>query len=148
MKDPLFKHVYRLDGLITTVDAVHGEGQLDDHQEAVRQAAVADRVLITKMDLLGDEGAERLRERLHALNPGARVLEARFGQVDPGRLFDTGMFDAETKSLDVRRWLNEEAYAGGDHHDYVALQPNLDQPNQRLYPERAAGDHFRFASIK
>jgi len=132
MKDPLFKHVFRLDGLITTVDAVHGAGQLDDHQEAVRQAAVADRIVMTKSDLLSEGDAGALRERLQVLNPGAVILQASFGQVEPARLFDAGIFDAETKSLDVQGWLNEEAYAEANgapghahrHHDHGAVDVN------------------------
>jgi G3E family GTPase len=133
MKDPLFKHVFRLDGLITTVDAVHGEGQLDDHVEAVRQAAVADRILVTKIDLLGDAGADRLRERLLGLNPGARILEARFGQVEPDRLFDAGMFDADNKTVDVQRWLNEEAYTQGHDHDHGHVDVNRHDAHIRSF---------------
>jgi G3E family GTPase len=129
MRDPLFKHVFRLDGLITTVDAMHGEAQMDDHEEAVRQAAVADRILVTKTDLQSDAGVGRLRERLHGLNPGARILEARFGKVEPDRLFDTGIFDADSKTMDVQRWLNEEAYVDGEEsaaHDHDHDHGNVD----------------------
>jgi G3E family GTPase len=110
MRDPLFKHVYQLDGLITTVDAVYGDAQLDEHEEAVNQAAVADRLLITKTDLADTPTTARLHQRLRMLNPGATVIPALFGKVEPGVLFDTGFFDAATKSLHVQRWLNDAAY--------------------------------------
>jgi G3E family GTPase len=110
MRDPLFKHVYQLDGLITTVDAVYGDAQLDEHEEAVNQAAVADRLLITKTDLADAPASARLRQRLQTLNPGAAVIPVLFGKVEPSVLFDTGLFDARTKSLHVRRWLNDAAY--------------------------------------
>ena len=120
MRDPLFKHALRLDTLITTVDALHGSRQLDDHPEALRQAAVADSLLITKTDLADAEAVRALRARLQALNPGAHLITARFGQVSPRELFGQGFFDAEAKSSDVRRWLNEESYAhehAGHEHD-------------------------------
>ncbi|MFQ5935302.1 MAG: GTP-binding protein [Acidiferrobacterales bacterium] len=116
MRDPLFKHVYRLDGLITTVDAVHGSDQLDDHEEAVRQAAVADRLIVTKMDLTKAPDLDRLHERLHKLNPGATIISSEFGQVPPQRLFDSGLFDPKTKSVDVQHWLKEEAYESTGNH--------------------------------
>src|SRR5688572_1497334 len=71
MRDPLFKHAYRLEGLITTVDALHGEAQLDRHVEAMRQASIADRLIITKTDLAAPGALERLAARLADINPGA-----------------------------------------------------------------------------
>ncbi len=119
MRDPLFKHVYQLDGLITTVDAVYGDAQLDEHEEAVNQAAVADRLLITKTDLVDALKTAHLRERLQVLNPGAALIPVLFGRVEPGMLFDTGLFDAATKSLHVQRWLNDAAY-GADQRQHQA----------------------------
>ena len=110
MKDPLFRHSYRLESLVTTVDAVHGEGQLNAHQEAVKQAAVADRIIITKTDLADQSTVQSLRSRLTRLNPAAAIIPAQFGQVPPNRLFDVGLYDPKTKTIEVQRWLNEEAY--------------------------------------
>ncbi len=118
MKDPLFKHAYRLESLVTTVDGVYGEGQLDQHPEAVRQAAVADRIIITKTDLADETALESLARRLAELNPGARIIPAVQGQVSPNELFDVALYDPRTKTLDVQRWLNEDAYASPDAHDH------------------------------
>ncbi|MDP1691617.1 MAG: GTP-binding protein [Burkholderiaceae bacterium] len=118
VRDPLFKHVYRLDALVTTVDAVHGEAQLDRYTEAVRQAAVADRLVITKSDL-AEANVPRLRARLGALNPGAAIIVAVQGHVAPSRLFDAGPFDPRTKSADVQRWLNDEAYVHAGRHAHA-----------------------------
>ncbi len=73
MTDPVAAAAYRLDGIVTVVDAVNGAAHLDEQAEAVRQVAVADRLIISKADL-ADTAA--LRERLTALNPGAPVAEA------------------------------------------------------------------------
>jgi G3E family GTPase len=118
MQDPMLAEVYRLDGVIATVDAVNGMDQLDRQMESLKQAAVADRLVLTKCDLAPD--TKMLEERLHSLNPGAPILKAVSGQLDPHVLFDAGLYNPASKSLDVRRWLKEEAYtaAGDDHHDH------------------------------
>lgn len=113
MKDPLFKHSYRLESLVTTVDAIYGDQQLDAHPEAVRQAAVADRIIITKTDLATETSVGELRHRLARLNPGAVIITAQHGQVSPNRLFDASLYDPKTKTIEVQRWLNEEAYDPG-----------------------------------
>lgn len=118
MKDPLFKHAYSLESLVTTVDGLYGEGQLDDHPEAVKQAAVADRIIITKSDLSTPEVLESLKRRLADLNPGARVMSAVQGQISPNELFDVALYDPKTKILDVQRWLNEDAYIGEDEYEH------------------------------
>ncbi len=132
MEDPLFKHVYRLDGLITTVDAVHGYDQLDEHEEAVRQAAVADRLIITKSDLTDERATNLLRGRLHNLNPGASIFFAHFGQVEPKHLFDAGLFNPRTKSLNVQRWLNDVAYDSTERHGHDQEQIDVNRHDEHI----------------
>jgi G3E family GTPase len=115
ISDPLVAQRFVLDGVVTTVDAVNGAGTLDRQPEAVKQAAVADRLLLTKTDLAAD-GAAALKARLAALNPAAPMVEVAHGQIDPALLFGLGFFDPQTKSVDVRRWLNDEAFADGHAH--------------------------------
>ena len=114
MNDPLLVTHFRLDGVIATVDGVVGARTLDDHPEALKQAAVADRILITKGDLANSEMIAALEARLRDLNPAAPILAIRDGQVAPDDLFNAGLYDPETKTLEVRRWLKAEAY-GHDH---------------------------------
>jgi G3E family GTPase len=118
MQDPMLAEVYRLDGVIATVDAVNGMDQLDRQMESIKQAAVADRIVLTKCDLAPE--TKVLEERLRSLNPGAPILKAVAGRLDPHALFDAGLYNPASKSLDVRRWLKEEAYsaAADDHHDH------------------------------
>ena len=124
MSDPIVAERYMLDGVVTTIDAVNGSGTLDRHTEAVKQAAIADRLVVTKADLAAPGALAALEIRLAALNPGAERLRAASGAADPARLFGLGLFDPETKTVEVRRWLREEAFAeehtaeGGHHrHD-------------------------------
>lgn len=120
MDDPVLAAYYRLDGVVTTVDAVNAMDQLDKEKESVKQIAVADRVLLTKTDLASPELRARLEARLKAINPGAPLIEVRHGDIEPARILEAGLYNPDTKTADVRRWLNEEAYAQGhshgDHH--------------------------------
>jgi G3E family GTPase len=120
LHNPLLSHFVRLDAIVTTVDAVHGERQLDAHAEAVKQVAVADRLLLTKTDLAGMEAIAPLRARLARLNPAATVNILHNGDIEPDRLFGAALFDPQRKSADVRRWLNAEAYGEHDHAHHHA----------------------------
>jgi G3E family GTPase len=107
---PLVAARYSLSGIVTTVDAEHGEHQLDQHAESVKQAAVADRIVITKTDRVPSETTESLRARLKALNPGATLLTAVAGEIEPDNLFDTGLYQPGKMAPDVARWLAAEGY--------------------------------------
>ncbi len=107
---------YRLDTVITTVDAVNGLATLDHHPEAVKQAAIADRLVITKTDLVDPHEVDLLLARLKQLNPSATALLVINGKIDPSELFADLKFNLSSKSSDVRLWLNEEAY-DNSHND-------------------------------
>ncbi len=114
MAHPYLVMRYRLDGVIAVVDAVNGAATLEAHPEAVKQAAVADRIVLAKTDLVGAAQAAALAvlmQRLRALNPAAPILDAAAGEAVAARLFDCGLYDPATKTPDVRRWLAAEAYA-------------------------------------
>jgi len=110
---PYLSMRYRLDGVVTVVDAVNGARTLDMSDEANRQVAVADRIVLTKTDLA--EADPSIRDRIRALNPGAVILEASHDDVQPANLFDTQPFTTEGKIADVVGWLAAEAHAGHDH---------------------------------
>jgi G3E family GTPase len=115
MAHPYLLVRYRLDGVVTVVDAVNGAATLDHHLESVKQVAVADRIVLSKTDLLDTpgrrQGKEQLVARLRALNPAAPVLDAAAGEAAPTHLFACGLYDPARKIPDVRRWLAAEAYA-------------------------------------
>jgi G3E family GTPase len=120
MTHPYLVLRYRLDGIVTVVDAVNGAATLDAHAEAVKQVAMADRLVLTKTDLLTSEAdrtsLETLRARLHALNPAAHVLDAAAGEADAPRLLNCGLYDPASKIPDVTRWLAVEAFEGSHQH--------------------------------
>jgi G3E family GTPase len=120
LNNPMVSHFVRLDTVVTTVDAVNGIRQIDEHAEAVKQAALADRLLLTKADLAEGDAIEQLERRLVALNPGASWHTVSHGEIAPDTLFGAALFDPARKTVDVQRWINESAYDthGHDHADH------------------------------
>ena len=116
VNEPLAFAKFRLDGVLTVVDAVNGEATLAAHDEAVKQVAMADRLLVTKLDLVSE--SEPLRARLRGLNPGAEQIDVAGGRVEGRLLFGLGPFDPSGKSQSVVAWMNAEAVAHHHHaHD-------------------------------
>ncbi|MDP1753892.1 MAG: GTP-binding protein [Reyranella sp.] len=118
MTDPLLASRYRLDGVVTTVDSVNGSSTLDNHEEAIKQAAVADRILLTKVDIADAPKLEALKHRLHHLNPGAPFQTVEAGEIDPNKILNAGLYNPESKTADVKKWLQAEAYEGSHDHDH------------------------------
>ena len=119
MVDQRLQSLYRIDGVIATVDAAAGMATLDTQEESVRQAAVADRILLTKTDLVDAAERAKIEQRLRVLNPAAEIIPAVHGKVDLASLLDIGLYNPQTKSLDVQRWLAAEAYPSSHrHHDH------------------------------
>ena len=134
MTEPIVAARYMLDGVVTTVDAVNGAGTLDRQPEAVKQAAVADRLLLTKTDLAEPAAQQAFEARLALLNPSAPVIRVAQGAVDPALLFNLGFFDPATKGVDVQRWLRDEAFAGHEHdHDDGHPDPNRHDDRIRAF---------------
>ena len=127
MSDQLVTNYFRLDGVIVTVDAVNGADTLEKQFEPVKQAAVADRILVTKTDLVNASTVATLELRLAAINPAAPRQWVANGEVDPDMLFNAGLFNPASKGPDVERWLQDEAYAqehvdnheAGHGHDHA-----------------------------
>lgn len=145
--DPRLGRRYALAGVIAVVDAVLGEATIERHAEAMKQAALADRIVLSKTDLAHDPASrgdlDRLCDRLARLNPAAPRIDAKAADFDLRRLMEVEAFDPAARSLDARRWLNAEAYAqehdhghdhahahgeGHGHHD-----PNRHGPSIRAF---------------
>ena len=94
---PLAAARYTFAGILATVDAEHGMATLDQHRESVKQVAVADRLILTKLDRTTAPGVEALRARLATLNPSATLLN---NPCDPPLLLDTSLVQAGAS-----RWL-------------------------------------------
>jgi G3E family GTPase len=121
LSDPTLAGLYRLAAVVATVDAVNGPATLDNHAESVRQVALADHILITKLDLIDAakaKGAEAaLTARLRRLNPGARMSRIDDPAFDVGALLRSTGLDAADAKADPRAWLNAAAYEQPGHDD-------------------------------
>ncbi|KAA0015286.1 GTP-binding protein [Salinicola corii] len=106
MTDPKLVPQYRLDGIVTTVDAAHGLGTLDRHPEAMKQTAIADLLLLTKSDLAEEASLADLRQRLAAINPGAAQRVIKAGEIDAEALIGLRLMDADGTRPDLARWLD------------------------------------------
>jgi G3E family GTPase len=108
---------YAVEGVVTVIDAVNGAATLDAHREAVKQAAVAERIVLTKTDLVEDRASlAGLRERLRQLNPGAAFLE---GNASAERIVAGGLFGLDGKIADVREWLKAEAVEEAERQSHA-----------------------------
>jgi G3E family GTPase len=99
------RRVYRVQDVVTVVDAVHGAGQLDSYPESVKQVAVADAILVSKVDLADRAIVSALRARLGRLNPGAEVHEVIRGAIDPAVLLRGQPGDSAAAPDRFERWL-------------------------------------------
>ncbi len=97
---------YKLDGIITVVDSKHIIQHLDDEKpddvenEAVEQIAFADRILLNKIDLVGDGEIEEVRKRIKGINAIAPIYQTENSLIDPSELIGIGSFDLD-KTLEM-----------------------------------------------
>ena len=116
MADPVIRYHFRLGNIITTIDAVNGLGQLERQPESLKQAAVADRIVLTKTDIADDDVGD-LRTRLRQVNPAAPVYLAQ-ENVAPAKLLTNDLYDPKTKSKEVAHWIDAEAFSEQHEHGH------------------------------
>lgn len=103
--DLMLRRQVRLANIITTIDAIFGAGQIDTHPESMRQAAIADRLVLTKTDIAEPEQIRQAKEKIHQVNPVAVLLDANEEESLWTQLFDIDPFNPKTKSTEVQAWL-------------------------------------------
>ncbi|MDL2403209.1 CobW family GTP-binding protein [Rhizobium mayense] len=116
MGNPIIATNFDLDGVITVVDAVNGLQTLDNHEEARKQVAVADRLIVSKTGLEGAASDGMLESRLRSLNPRAQMLNADSDEAGRAAILVNGLYDPASKIADVGRWLRDELET--DEHDH------------------------------
>ena len=116
--EPSVNKRFVLASVVTTVDAVNGLHSIDAHPEALKQVAVADRVLLTKTDLLEADQNEQLLARVRQLAPSAPVSTIFNGAADVDWLFADGGYELDGKHPSVERWLQLEHQADKAHRDH------------------------------
>lgn len=114
---PYLSMRYAVEGVVTVIDAVNGSASLDAHCEAVKQAAVAERIVLAKTDLVpGQQRVAALRERLHQINPGAAILNA---DAPVENIIAGGLFGLDGKIADVAEWLKTEAVEEAERESHA-----------------------------
>lgn len=113
MAEPVLRHHFRLGSIVTTVDAVNGARHLADHPEALKQVAVADRLVVSKTDLAAPRAATALVRALRRINPAAPILDAVRDPLVPDDLMASDVYAPASKSAEVRRWLAAAAAETG-----------------------------------
>jgi G3E family GTPase len=112
LNEPVIGSTYRLDAVVVTVDSIYGIDQIAQHQEAKKQVAVADVLLLTKTDLASTEQIKNLQNALLELNASASQFHIEHGNIEPPSIIDVGFFNAE-KQATPQRWLKAPAQAKG-----------------------------------
>ncbi|TWF50313.1 CobW family GTP-binding protein [Neorhizobium alkalisoli] len=118
MGNPVIAQNFVLDGVVTVVDAVNGLSTLDRHIEAVKQVAVADRLVISKLSMADAAQVAALKARLATLNPRAPVVDGDSSEAGIAAILVNGLYDPATKIADVDRWLRDELAGDGHHHHH------------------------------
>ena len=152
MHEPQIRHHFRLGNVIATVDAVNGAAQLDAQAEALRQAAAADRIVITKADLADPAEIDGLEARLAQLNPTARRARSAAPQFATGSatseptrsnalpsadlLIGQDAFAADSRAAEIAGW----AAAGGEHEHYVHAEDASRHDRIRAFTIAFGGD--------
>jgi G3E family GTPase len=116
--DQMLRHHFRLGNIVTVVDAEAGAAHLDDYEEARRQAAVADRLVVSKIDIAAPEKAARLAARLARINPAAEIVTSGEDDEAAPELLTRDLHDPANRTHEVRRWLEAESLAEDHHHHH------------------------------
>ena len=132
--------LFRLDSVATVVDCVNAQAQLDGNPESVKQAAVADLLILSKIDIAEEGAIDALSVRLKAVNPAARQLRATRGVIDSAALFGHAP-QPQQAGCDVERWLGEGAFHDAAHahgHDGGGRDVNRHDAHVRAFCLRRA----------
>ena len=130
---------YRLDAIVTVVDAKHASAQLDEHHEAQEQVGFADRILLSKADLVDAPAAQHLRERLAQMNPRAKVKTVHFGETALADILDIGGFSLDS-ILEI-----EPAFLQDDAHEHDDSVQSFVFRSTRPFDSSRLQDFFRAA---
>ena len=137
MTDEDTYRIYQLDGIVTTVDAQHGLQQLEDSFEPVKQIALADRIVLTKTDLVAAEMVARLEARIREFNATTEILQIVKGETEPVRLIGLGAHEPALTGADPERWLGMSGPTNGHDH---ACGPECEHDHHHVQHGHHHGD--------
>lgn len=120
---PVLMHHFFIDNVIVTVDAVNGLFHLEKQPESLKQAAVADKIIVTKTDIATAETVSEVSAKLSYLNPSAEIIQASFGEVDLALLFNSN----KTKVVDIEK-ISEAIRINSHPNETRSVSMTFDKP--------------------
>lgn len=146
---PVLSQSFQLEGVVTVVDAVNGLATLDKYAEAVRQVAVADRLIVSKSSLADSATLSRLTKRLSTLNPSTAIIDGDREEAGRVAILENGLYDPASKTADVARWLHDEATEDSNHHHHHHSHEEHDHHDHEHHHHDISrhGDSIRSFSI-
>lgn len=160
LSEPTLDGLYRVASVVALVDAVNAYDTFEQHDEAVRQVALADQILITKLDLVDAEKRNaresELRGLMQRINPAANVRLIDDPSVSIGTLLKSSGFDPTDPKADPRAWLNEQAYLKAaqphdhnhDHDHATCTDPTHDHSHDHHDHAHGHGLHLHDRGIE
>lgn len=120
LAEPVLQHHFRLGNIVTVVDAINGATQLQRHPESVKQAAIADRLVLTKTEMAGEGDLPALETALRRINGAAPMLDLDNAPLDPDALLTDDLYDANGKQREIAGWVDgfDQASTVGPSHDH------------------------------
>ena len=117
LADPVLRHRFSIGNIVCTVDAVNGSGLLDRQAESVKQISVADRIVVTKCDLVESTDVDVLCARLGRINPAAEFGRRTGAEQGVCRWFEGGVADPTRREEEIARWLAQDGDSAGSAHE-------------------------------
>jgi G3E family GTPase len=118
LADPILRHHVSLGNIVTVVDAVNGAANIEAYPESLRQAAVADRLIVSKIDIADAEAIDCLAQKLSAINPTAPVVHLDESVIPEVSLFTSDIHDLASRTSEVAHWLSSEIDHAHHHHHH------------------------------
>ena len=116
------QRVYSIDGVITVVDTVNGESTYNTHEEAVKQTAFADRIILSKTDIADEIAINSLTKRIKKISPKVKIIKSDKKSLPVSKLLGLNDYNPQNKDWNVREWLqiekNKSSNHTHNHHDH------------------------------
>ena len=133
---------YMLDAVVTVVDARHAMQQLDTHEEAQRQVGFADKILLSKTDLVEPSEVQTLRHRLSHMNPRAPISVAHFGEISIAEVLDLKGFNLNAKlEIDPEFLLEQADELGANHVEHNSCEPDCQHDHEHQVTQQHRHDN-------
>ena len=116
------QRIYSIDGVITVIDSINGESTYNVHEEAVKQTAFADRIVLSKTDIADEARVNSLTKRIRTINPKVTIIKSNMNSVPVAKLLGLNDYNPQNKDWNVREWLEIEKNKSSKHlhhhHDH------------------------------